>query len=258
MGGLHASLSRLTSVGVAWYVSSTNGSDAASPRGRDRTRPLATIAQAYTNATNGDWIVMLANHNENIGAALTCTKHAITFVGEGQGSSRPRLTRTANVALFNFTTATLNRFENIYFPQSTVAAATNRIVFNNAGHQIADCYFESGANDTGSVVQFTTGVDHVTIEDTYFVSTATSVSAQPGYAIDVVNAPNALRMNRVTFDGGTTGWSQQAAFLVTGSISNLRATNIDLLNDSDMLLTTGSSGYIAVRNTTGSARITWP
>jgi hypothetical protein len=65
-------------------------------------------------------------------------------------------------------------------------------------------------------------------------------------------------METVVFDGGTTGWSNQAAFNVTGTMVGLRATNIDLLNDSDMLMTTGSSGYVSIRNYSGSARVTWP
>jgi hypothetical protein len=258
VGSTHATLSRLMSTGTAWYVHSGTGVDAVSPRGKDRTRPLATTAQAYSNATNGDFIVYLSGHVENLSAILICNKHRITFFSEGQGSSRARLGRTANMVSFTVTTGLANRWENIYFPASAVAAASARFNIPSAGHVISNCYFESGANDTGPVVRLDTGGDYVSIEDTTFISTATLVTAQPSHAVEIANNPTDLRMETVVFDGGTTGWSNQAAFNVTGTMVGLRATNIDLLNDSDMLMTTGSSGYVSIRNYSGSARVTWP
>ena len=52
-------------------MDSATGSDAASPAGKDRIKPLATLAQACTNAATGDIIVCLAGHAETLTSGQT-------------------------------------------------------------------------------------------------------------------------------------------------------------------------------------------
>lgn len=245
----------LTSTNV-WYVHSGTGSDAAGPRGKDQVRPLATTAQAMTNSSAGDWIVYLSGHTETITSSVAIGG-ARVFASAGIGNDRARITRGANIVLFGVSAAGV-WFDNIYFPQSTVAAASTRINMGAQG-KISGCYFECGANDTGAAVDIGGSVGVQIVGDTYFVSTGTALTAQPSIAVqNSINTATDLTMDKVVFNGGSVGWSNQFAFQGTQNIARIAATNIDLLNDSDMTITSGSSGFIQVRNKSGSSRIVWP
>src|SRR5689334_19357234 len=100
-GASLATAAPLYASGQVWYVSSTTGVDGASPAGLDRVKPLATLAQAYTNAAAGDFIVCLSGHVETLTSAQTIGKADIKLVGEGTGSSRPRFTRNADINMFD-------------------------------------------------------------------------------------------------------------------------------------------------------------
>ena len=60
--------------GQVWYVLSTTGVDAASPRGLDATRPLATFGQAYSNASNNDISAMTTTSLGSIFAGIWLRK----------------------------------------------------------------------------------------------------------------------------------------------------------------------------------------
>lgn len=244
----------LTSSSV-WYVSSTIGVDAGGTRGKDSVRPLATTAQAMTNSATGDWIVYLPNHAETFTAVVSVTGARI-FASAGTGSARARISRGTNVALFTFA-ADGCQLNNIYFPQSLAAAATTRVNLGSSDSVINNCYFECGANDTGAAMDFNSGTN-IRIVDTTFISTATLLTAQPSLAIQNSGANSNVVMDRVTFDGGTVGWSNQSAFSLSNVITRLSATDIDLLRDSDMTLTGATTGFIQIRNKSGSSRIVWP
>lgn len=242
--------------GFTWYVDSVTGSDAASPRGRDRARPLATLAQALTNASAGDVIVLLSGHTQTMSAITTLSLAGLKILGEGSGSSRPQFIRNMNDELFDIT-ATGVRLENIYFPASTTTSALSKVRTAGAETKIVNCYFEAGANDTGAQVELVTSGDSFEMKDTTIISTATSVSAQPGSAITVTNTVANMTLGQVVLDGGSTGWSNPFAFVGTGAVTRLYAENIDLLNDSDMTFATATIGVVHVRNKSGSARIVW-
>ncbi len=256
-GATLATVSPLYVSGVVWYVSSVTGTDAGSTAGQDRVKPLATLAQAYTNASAGDTIVLLSGHVETLTAAQTFAKADIKVIGEGAGSNRPRFTRFGDVVMFDVTAAG-NVFWNIYFPASITTTTTKaRLRTAAAMTVVRSCYFESAAIDTGPAFETVTGASQVLVRDTSFVSTATLVTAQPHSAIKVTNAITDLEMETVTLDGGTTGWSNQYAFNGAAAITRLRALNVDQLGDSDVTLATGTSGYFVPRYKTGSARCVW-
>lgn len=241
-----------TNAGYFWYVLSTTGVDAASPRGRERERPLATLAQAVTNASAGDTIVALENHAESLAVSQSLAKAGLQIVGEGSGSTRPRFTCTFAIRMFDISAVGV-QIRNLYFPAST-AAATSRIRSSSTSTRIQDCYFECGASDTNRALEFTTGAGAATVRGTSFVSTATSVTAQPAIGLEVVNAMSDLWLEDVTFDGGTAGWSDYA-FKGTAALTRVFADNVHQLNNADVFMATGTTiGTWVVGSTSGSAR----
>lgn len=251
-----ATAAPLYASGTVWYVSSVSGTDAASPAGQDRVKPLATLAQAHTSASAGDVIVLLSGHTETLTAAQTFSKAGILLLGEGSGSSRPRFTRNGDVNMFDVTAAGVAIW-NVFFVASTTASTKSRLRTAAVATLARDCYFECGANDTGPAFETVTGASQIRVRDTTYVSTATSVTAQPHSAIKVTNALTDLDLDGVVLSGGTVGWSNQYAFNGAAAITRLWAIDLDLLADSDVTLATGTSGYIAVRYKTGSARVVW-
>lgn len=243
--------------GSVWYVHHT-GSDAASPRGKERIRPLATLAQAVTNAAAEDWIVLLAGHAETIsGAIVLAGKHRLKIFSEGVGDSRARLTRGANVILLDITTSEDIELNGIVFPESTVASALARVRFAASGNLVESCRFEHGANDTGTGIQYVTGWAGAEHRNTIHISVAASPAAAPGSAINVLDTGAMFRMYKSTLDGGASGWSNPYAFLGSSAIGGFQATLIDQLNDSDGIMATGSSGFRIPRDASGSARWVW-
>lgn len=249
---------RLEASGSVWYVHSGTGSDAGTPRGKERIRPLATLAQAYTNASAGDIICFLAGHTETITSAQTLNKEGLTLIGEGTGSNRPKFTRdvAANGRLFNIT-AINTVLDNLYFPQSTTASTGGRINFGAVGCQMLNCQVDCGANDTGAALELNSS--DARIYNTSFTSTATLLTAQPESAINVALPIANLELDTVVFDGGTTGWSNPYAMYPTagGALTRFRAYAVDMLNDSDVEIHSSSTGYFNVRNRSGSARVVW-
>ncbi len=253
---------RLLCSGSIWYVKASTGSDAATPRGKERIRPLATLAQAITNSAAGDIIVLLEGHTESLSAAQTIATAGLLILGEGSGISRPHFTRTGDVNMFDITGAGVE-LNNISFNASTTTISTkSRVRFAAANSRVVGCYFACGPTyDTGPALEFVTGSSQVCVKSTYFVSTSTDVTLQPESAIKVTNAVTDFQLGGedsaegVVFDGGSSGWSNPYAFNGAAALTRFRAINVDLLGDSDMTLATGSSYVINIRNTSGSARV---
>lgn len=238
--------------GQRWYVRSTTGSDAVSPRGLDRVRPLATLAQAYTNAAPGDSIIFLENHLETLAAAQLIAK-TLYFAGEGSGATRPQFITNGAVAMFDVTTGVGVRFENLYFPQSTVAP-TARIRVAAAECHVLACDFDCGALDTASALKFVTGAGTARVEDCNFLSTGTLLTAQPAIGIEVANAMSGLDIVNTIMNGGVVGWSDYSVKL-GAAVTRLNVVDLSLLADSDLILATGSSYRIHLKDRTGSARV---
>lgn len=247
----------ITVSGAIWYVNSAGGVDAAGDRGKDRIRPLATLAQAHTNAAAGDIIVVAENHVQVITSSQVFNKAGITVVGAGSGSTRPHFTRAADIEMFDVTAANV-QFRNLFFPGSSVVSALkHRIRIASAGCRIKDCYFECAAtNDGRGAVQLVTGAGNISIRNTYFVSTSLSPATQPDSGLEILNDMTGLELDTVVFDGGESGWGSPYALYATGVVTALDAVNIDLLNDSDAIVA-GSTGWWTTRNATGSARLIW-
>lgn len=241
--------------GNIWYVHSGTGSDAASPRGRDRARPLATLQQALTNSAAGDIVVCLAGHTQTVTAVIAVGQ--ITIVGEGTGSNRPKFTRNVNDNIFDMTSSGVI-LDNLYFPASVSTSTTaGKVRAQATGCVVRSCYFEAGVIDAGPQIEIGTGASHCRIENTTCISTGTSAASQPDSGVRVSSAVTDLRVENLILDGGSSGWANPFAFNGSSAVTRLHAAEVSLLNDSDVTLATGTTGTFHVSAATGSARVVW-
>lgn len=236
----------LGTTGHVWYVDSATGSDAVSPRGREREKPLATLSQAVTNATAGDVIILLATHAETIAANVNVNK-VLTIVSEGSGNARAKLTcGVAGAAMLTLASAGTS-LNNIYFPAST-AVPTARVNVNGTGVVSDNCYFECGANDTGATYLFG-AVSSCQLTNAYFLATA----SQPGIAVSLPSATSGMFFENVTLDGGSFGFSDFALKSV-GVTTGIYANEIHQLNNADVSLAATWTGVWVPGSLSGSAR----
>lgn len=213
--------------GHIWYVG-PGGVDAASPKGREREKPLLTTQQAVTNAVAGDVVIYLPNFTETISVAVAVNK-ALTIVSEGTGSSRARLTCGGAIAMLTLSQSGTS-LNNIYFPASTVVN-TCRVDVTTSGVVSDNCYFECGANDTGRTYRFSAGSSSCQLTNAYFLANG----AQPAIAVECPAAISGLFIEDVTFDGGSFGFSD-FAFKATGVLTAVYANDINQLNNADVSL----------------------
>ena len=243
--------------GSVWYVNATTGTDAASPAGQNRSKPLATIGQAYTNASSGDVIVLMDGHAETLTAKLTVAKRLL-IVGGGQSDGLPTATITLNAAadnMFVFSTAG-SELRNVWIAENAQTNASARIRVTGDRFRMRNCYVPCGAHDTGNAVSL--AAQSAEFDSVTWKSTATSRAAQPLSALYVESAVTGLRIVDCTFNGGTVGFSAYHA--IDGSdaiVTDLRIENITLLNGADALFTTSTTGYVAGVTSEESALISF-
>jgi len=237
--------------GQVWYVG-PGGTDTTTPQGLQRQYPLATFAQAYTNAAAGDGIVFLEGHAETLTVAQTLAKAGIHIVSEGSGSDRATFTCNGAIAMFDITAAGV-WLDNILFPASSTAP-TARVRTASTKTRVTSCEFLCGASDTAAALKFVTGAGQGIVEDCTFTSTATAGASRPAIGIEVANAMSDLEVRDTIFDGGTYGWSDYA-LKGTAAITRLYAKGMSLLNGSDVYAATGSIYRVHVANKSGGSRL---
>lgn len=245
-----AVLAPFLSSGVYWYVGNATPGNSDSNAGTERTKPLTTSAQANTNAAAGDTIVYLQNHSEVISTAVVLAHAGLSLVGEGTGASVPRFICGASIAMFDVTGAGV-LFDNLYFPAST-AAPTARIRTAAADTDMNALQFDCGANDTNRALSLITSSGTVRLRNSRF----TSVAATPAVGLEVVNAVSDVYLDNVTFDGGSFGWSDYA-LKGSAAVTRLRARRVYLLNGSNVLLPTGTTGALNVIGASGDPVVNW-
>lgn len=247
--------------GAVWYVDSTNGTDAAAPAGKNRGKPLKTLGQAVTNASNDDIIVLFDGFAETFTAAVTLSKRLL-IIGEGSSGGKPTCKLTLNAAAANLFTITSDGVElrNLWIEENSQTNATARIDIGSAGGvRIVGCYIECGANDTGPALEISDAAgDYARIENTTFISTATAADSQPLEAMKVSAAASFLSIVDSTFDDGTYGFSNVYALNIASTVEGLRIENLSLLNGADGVVETASTGHINPQTLTGGGRIEWP
>lgn len=249
----------LQTTGSIWYVSSLIGTDAAAPAGQNREKPLATIAQAITNAASGDMIVFLSGHTQVIPAGQTIAKSLI-LVGEGTNGVKPAVTFSTSFTSLPMFSLTANNIElrNLYFPASPSTVSSPRIAVSQPRCRIAGCYSEHNGNDTSWGVQLNAGADSFRVTNSTFISTATSTALQPLGALQSTTTVADLEFDNVVISAGTVGFSNYAAVdLSAAAATRIRMTNVSLLLGADMKLGSASTGLVNVQLATAGSRVDW-
>jgi hypothetical protein len=235
-----------------------DGVDAPSPAGQSRESPLATLAQAYANATSGDVIVLLGNHNETVARVLTITKSLI-IVGEGLAAGLPTAALTmahaSGAATLAVDGVTLI-IDNVLFEaqtSGTTPANNNHIQCTSDGNVRAqNCVFRQGQYSGVGVV--CPAVDN-RFRNCTFVSVATSLATRGSEGLNVTN--DDLTLEGCTFDGGTFGFLQTGganAAAVLPSINDVYCQGLSLLRGADFLAS-GASALINCQTATGGGRV---
>lgn len=230
LGGTGAALATapyLTLLGETrvWWVDSVSGVNGSSPEGASRERPLATLAQAVTNATAGDIIVLLSTHNETLGATVTVNKANLTIIGEGTDSSG---IPSAALTPYSGGNSLAVSAAGVYFQHIRFKARTDGNLHATAYITAADCvfddcYVEVDEYTNESPIQ-TDGTYGITLDGCTFISTETSttLATAPFSPISISTAAACdVNIRHCVFDGGQTGFkdvaSEASALDVSGS-----------------------------------------
>lgn len=224
--------------GPAWFIG-VGGVDAAAPAGRDRSKPLATLSQAHTNASAGDVIVLMEGVSLTLSVLQTISKARLHIYGEGEafGPTVPRIIGGTGSVDIDLTGAGI-WLENLYF--SFGAANGVRVRVSAAACQVVSCYFESGNSEADPAMRFVTGAGQNRVVNTIFKSVASGNTVQPFTALEIANAMSDLELDTVVFDGGVSGWSDYA-LKATAAVTGLVGMNVSFLNHSRLFTATGSS-----------------
>jgi hypothetical protein len=244
--------------GDVWYVDSQTGDD--SFDGRDRERPFATLGQAVDDSAAGDLIVCLSGHTETISSTINITDRYI--VGAGRSNGKPTVVFTSNVFyMFTCNAADVGMIANVWIKSATGVNSRHISIDDTTLYIIRGCYVELGDGaTTGSSVSV--GVSDsctlIRIEDTTYVSTATSQDTVPMAAILTATAgATMLVLKNVTVDGGDYGWNSTYKAIWVKNTDIINAENLVMLNGSDMKVEEATDGYINVQSGDGHTRIEW-
>lgn len=202
--------------------------------------PLATLAQAITNATasNGSVIIVKAGHTETLTSSLSFSKAGLLFFGLGSGTSKPTFTVNGNVDMFSLAAA-YNRIYNFRFAAGT-AAHTSRIDVAASRCSIIDCDFVCGANDLESIT-LTASANSTLISGCTFTVTADG----PDAAIEIeATGAAGVEINNCTFDGGSYGFDA-GAINSTVAHTSYRYINCTLTNYADITHTAAAKGIVS-------------
>lgn len=247
--------------GSVWWVNSVTGTDAGGTAGQDREKPLATLAQAITNSSAFDTIVLQSGHTETLTGAVTIGS-ARAIVGVGTTSGKPGATLKLNAASASLLTMSGagSQLRNIYFPTNVqsnsggsgkvaIPATTNILVYG--------CYFECGANDQQDAVQATASSNSLRIENCTFVSVATSTATRATNGIKLTGAMSDVAVVNNTFDDGTVGFSGKAADLSGGTVTRLHAYGNSLLRGASLLNNSATTGFFGTGVLSGGSGVSW-
>lgn len=245
--------------GFVWFVNSVGGVDAASPAGRDRQKPLATTAQAITNAAAGDIILLEDGHTEILTGNVAVSKQLV-IVGGGSAAGIPTVNFTGNAASLTMFTLSVagTQMRNIRIKPSLQAnSATTRFSVTAATVRLKGMYFECGANDQLPAVTIGGAPANVRVNGCTFISTATTVATRPVAGLSFLgSAPTDIDLEGSVFSDGTVGFSGAACDL-SGFATRLSGDSLSALLGADILINAASTGFLNLSTSTNGGRITW-
>ncbi len=244
--------------GDVWYVSSVLGTDGASPAGKERQQPLATLAQAVTNAAAGDMIVLADDYDETLTAAQTIGTAGLVIVGAGQSAGRPtaKLTNNAGATSLLLITAAGVQLRNILFPVQEQSCVANRVLVTGPNCLVKGCYFECDVKDTLATFLINVGADSCRLDSTTFISTETVRTTPPAAGIEFNATMSDVSIVDCIISGGEIGWELGYAIRTQDNTqTRLLIENINMLLGADIEVEEDSSAIISVGTSTGGARI---
>lgn len=243
--------------GQAWYVNYAFGTDAASPQGLNKEAPLKTLAQAITNASDNDVVILL--DSPTITATVTISKK-LCIVGSGTSAGKPTVKLTPNFAagvLLAITTSAVE-LRNLWVLSHAQANASDRITVASSEFRMTNCYVECSGTDEGDALSLNAGADRARIVSTTLISTATSIADLPLSAIVNSAAIADLELDGLVVSAGTVGFSSQFAVdLSSAAVTRLKGQSVSLLLGADLKLHASSTGWLNVETSTLGARVEW-
>lgn len=250
----------LLATGNVWFVSSLIGVDAASPAGQNREKPLATLAQAVTNAADNDIVVFLSGHTQALTAVQALSKR-LCLIGEGSTAGVPTVSFTLNAAgnpsMFTVSGGAVE-LRNIKIGSNAQANTAARIAVTGSEFRMRGCYVECNGFDEGPALSMATGADRALIENSTFISTATSLTDQPESAIKTLNALADIELRGLVLSGGACGFSNYYAFDGSAAaITRLKCESLSLLLGADFRLHASTTGWVSAPTCTGGSRLVW-
>lgn len=236
----------LFTTGKVWYVSSVMGSDG--NRGIDPNLPLASIAQAQTNAiaSNGDVVIVLPGHAETISAAggIALSKAGVSYIGLGTGANRPTLTfATATTATMTISGANTS-IDNFVYTQS-FDAIVSPLVVSAANVSLTNSYFMT-ANASFQATQMiltTAAANNISISGNRFIGT---LDAGTTAAITLVGGDNANISDNDFMGAYTSG---------VGAIQSITTLNTNCVIRRNTIINRTASSTKAITLLTGSTGI---
>jgi len=261
LGAELATLKPLYMSGVIWYVNNSSSAASDSNAGNDRDLPLATLQQAVTNSSAGDMIDLMSGHAETIASTVTINKAGLSIVGEGIGSTLPRLTNNvaAGTGPMISVEAKAILFDSIYFPGSAQSARERIFVGGSPAGQatLANLTFECSANDAQRSAWFNGGNTNAGCSISGSTFTATGVDAGPGLQM---GSAIGVTVDSCVFDAGSFNWQAGAGaiYITSGACEGFRMPNTSLLNGSNIIVDiTASTGVIQVADESGDSVVDW-
>lgn len=243
--------------GSAWYVDTTNGTDGAGNAGLNREVPLLTLAQAVTNSSAGDIIVLINNSTVSLTGVQSIAGRIVVGEGESSGVPTTRIEFNGSGQLTMGTAGGELYNVRVVARTATSGAATPRVLVSASSQIVEDCYFECAESDDGAALSIATSLTNVTVRGCTFVSTATSTT-RPKLAMDCLGAHTDLIIEDCVFDAGTYGWSAIWALDISyGAITRLKGMGLSFLRGSDFGIHASSTGRFNVATATGGSRGSW-
>lgn len=243
----------------AVYVSSLYGSDA---NDGQMSTPYATLAFAIGAEGSGIFFLM-DGHTETFTANLNLTS-GCWVVGMTRSNGQPTAKLTNNQAgnqpIFSMGSGSL--LANVWI-KADLQANTKGPVYvlsSTAQALIRGCYFEQ-TNTANASVTMETGTS-MRVEDTTFLSTATSLAARPPYGISTTAAAvvTDVDLSGCVFDGGLKGYQFGGFDMFTAGATSkrIRLESCSLLRGAVAEVQTAQTGHAQVSTSTGgAATVVW-
>lgn len=255
--------------GRDFYV---NSGAAVAGDGTDPSAPLATVSAATALAKSGDRVHIAAGHTENIGSTgLALSKAGVSYIGYGQGSTRPTFTYTAtdavltisaaNVVLSNVRlTCSIDEVVKLvsvtaadvvvdavdYFETATFQAIQFLLTTNAADRiEICNCrhYVPTAAGSAQKWIQLV-GVDDCDVHDNVFHLTLNNAAGSVTISGSTALVRGSIRRNVIVQLGGTT---QVSAILLVDASTTFVTDNRCAANTTALagICDVGNAGYAA-------------